>query len=226
MENSQKKIRRALDYFSAPQLLIVGFASVILTGAIILMLPISVREGATVSFIDALFTSTSAVCVTGLIAIDTADHFTVFGRAVVAALIQIGGLGVTCVGVSLILAAGRKIDFHTRKLIKESWNIDSYQGLVKLVKQVLMLTFAFEVVGAVLSFLVFSQDYSFWDAWGISIFHSIAAFNNSGFDILGNLQNLIPYSDSILLNLVTAGLIICGGIGFLVILDIKKKEKV
>ena len=225
MENSQKKIRRALDYFSAPQLLMVGFASVILTGAIILMLPISVREGATVSFIDALFTSTSAVCVTGLIAIDTADHFTVFGRAVVAALIQIGGLGVTCVGVSLILAAGRKIDFHTRKLIKESWNIDSYQGLVKLVKQVLKLTFAFEVVGAVLSFLVFSQDYSFWDAWGISIFHSIAAFNNSGFDILGNLQNLIPYSDSILLNLVTAGLIICGGIGFLVILDIKKKKR-
>ena len=225
MENSQKKIRRALDYFSAPQLLMVGFASVILTGAVILMLPISVREGATVSFIDALFTSTSAVCVTGLIAIDTADHFTVFGRAVVAALIQIGGLGVTCVGVSLILAAGRKIDFHTRKLIKESWNIDSYQGLVKLVKQVLKLTFAFEVVGAVLSFLVFSQDYSFWDAWGISIFHSIAAFNNSGFDILGNLQNLIPYSDSILLNLVTAGLIICGGIGFLVILDIKKKKR-
>ena len=222
MENSQKKIRRALDYFSAPQLLMVGFASVILTGAVILMLPISVREGATVSFIDALFTSTSAVCVTGLIAIDTADHFTVFGRAVVAALIQIGGLGVTCVGVSLILAAGRKIDFHTRKLIKESWNIDSYQGLVKLVKQVLKLTFAFEVVGAVLSFLVFSQDYSFWDAWGISIFHSIAAFNNSGFDIL---QNLIPYSDSILLNLVTAGLIICGGIGFLVILDIKKKKR-
>ena len=222
MENSQKKIRRALDYFSAPQLLMVGFASVILTGAVILMLPISVREGATVSFIDALFTSTSAVCVTGLIAIDTADHFTVFGRAVVAALIQIGGL---CVGVSLILAAGRKIDFHTRKLIKESWNIDSYQGLVKLVKQVLKLTFAFEVVGAVLSFLVFSQDYSFWDAWGISIFHSIAAFNNSGFDILGNLQNLIPYSDSILLNLVTAGLIICGGIGFLVILDIKKKKR-
>jgi trk system potassium uptake protein TrkH len=87
------------------------------------------------------------------------------------------------------------------------------------------LTFAFEVVGAVLSFLVFSQDYSFWDAWGISIFHSIAAFNNSGFDILGNLQNLIPYSDSILLNLVTAGLIICGGIGFLVILDIKKKKR-
>ena len=86
MENSQKKIRRALDYFSAPQLLMVGFASVILTGAVILMLPISVREGATVSFIDALFTSTSAVCVTGLIAIDTANHFTVFGRAVVADL--------------------------------------------------------------------------------------------------------------------------------------------
>ena len=224
MENSQKKIKRTLDYFSAPQILMAGFASVILIGALILMMPFSVREGASVSFIDALFTSTSAVCVTGLIAIDTADHFTVFGRGVVAALIQIGGLGVTCVGASLILAAGRKIDFHTRKLIKESWNIDSYQGLVRLVKQVLKMTFAFELIGAILSFLVFSQDYSFWDAWGISIFHSIAAFNNSGFDILGGLQNLIPYQNSVLLNLVTSGLIIFGGIGFLVILDIKKKK--
>ena len=176
------------------------------------------------SFVDALFTSTSAVCVTGLIAIDTADHFTTFGCTVVAALIPIGGLGVTCVGVSLILAAGKRVSFKTRKLIKESWNVDSYGGLVRLVKSVLKLALFFELIGAFLSFLVFVQGYTVPHAIGIGLFYSIAAFNNSGFDILGGLQNLIPYRDDVLMNLVTTGLIIFGGIGFLVIMDVKKKR--
>lgn len=218
------KIKKILQNSSPPRLIACGFAFVIFTGAILLMLPISIRAGEKVSFVDALFTSTSAVCVTGLIAIDTADHFTVFGRAVVALLIQIGGLGVTCVGVSLILAAGRRISLKTRMMIKESWNISSYQGLVKLVKYVLKITLLFELVGAFLSFLVFVQDFSPLDALGISIFHSIAAFNNSGFDILGGLTNLIPYQSNVLLNLTTAFLIITGGIGFLVIIDVKNKK--
>lgn len=219
-----KKIKEVIRKSSPPRLIAGGFAFVILTGALLLMLPVSIRKGATVSFIDALFTSTSAVCVTGLIAIDTADHFTVFGRTVVALLIQIGGLGVTCIGVSLILAAGRKISFKTRTLIKESWNISSYQGLVKLVKHVLKITLLFELIGTFFSFLVFVQDFSPLDALGISLFHSIAAFNNSGFDILGGLRNLIPYQSNVLLNLITAFLIIFGGLGFLVIIDIKNKK--
>lgn len=219
-----KKIKEVIRKSSPPRLIASGFAFVILTGALLLMLPVSIRKGATVSFIDALFTSTSAVCVTGLIAIDTADHFTVFGRTVVALLIQIGGLGVTCIGVSLILAAGRKISFKTRTLIKESWNISSYQGLVKLVKHVLKITLLFELIGTFFSFLVFVQDFSPLDALGISLFHSIAAFNNSGFDILGGLRNLIPYQSNVLLNLITAFLIIFGGLGFLVIIDIKNKK--
>ncbi len=219
-----KKIKKIIQKSSPPRLIAFGFAFVILTGAFLLMLPVSIREGETVSFVDALFTSTSAVCVTGLIAIDTADHFTVFGRTVVALLIQTGGLGVTCVGVSLILAAGRRISFKTRMMIKESWNISSYQGLVKLVKYVLKITLLFELVGTFLSFLVFVQDFSPLDALGISIFHSIAAFNNSGFDILGGLTNLIPYQNNVLLNLTTAFLIITGGIGFLVIIDVKNKK--
>lgn len=219
-----KKIKEVIRKSSPPRLIAGGFAFVILIGALLLMLPVSIREGATVSFIDALFTSTSAVCVTGLIAIDTADHFTVFGRTVVALLIQIGGLGVTCIGVSLILAAGRKISFKTRTLIKESWNISSYQGLVKLVKHVLKITLLFELIGTFFSFLVFVQDFSPLDALGISLFHSIAAFNNSGFDILGGLRNLIPYQSNVLLNLITAFLIIFGGLGFLVIIDIKNKK--
>ena len=178
----------------------------------------------TVSFIDALFTSTSAVCVTGLIAIDVADHFTVFGQAVVAALIQVGGLGVTSIGVGLILAAGKKVGMRSRVLVKEALNVDVAKGMVRLVKSVLLLTLGFELVGAALSFIVFSQDFPLPKALGVSVFHSIAAFNNSGFDILGGLRNLIPYQSDVLLNLTTCGLIIFGGIGFLVILDVWSKK--
>lgn len=207
------------------RLIAMGFAFVILTGAVVLVLPVSVWPDAEVSFVDALFTSTSAVCVTGLIAIDVADHFTPFGQAVVAVLIQIGGLGVTSVGVGLILAAGKRVSIRGRLLAKEALNVDSFQGIVKLVRAVLFMTLFFETLGAVLSFIVFIQDYPPLRALGISVFHSIAAFNNSGFDILGGLRNLIPYQDNILLNLTTAGLIIFGGIGFLVILDVMKQKQ-
>ena len=124
--------------------------------------------------IDALFTSTSAVCVTGLIAIDTADHFTALGQAIVALLIQIGGLGVTSVGVGIMIAAGRKVGLRGRTLVKEALNVDSYGGLVKLVKAILITTVCFETAGAVLSFIVFVQDYAPLHALGISVFHSVA----------------------------------------------------
>ena len=202
------------------RIIVLGFLMVILLGTILLMLPISINEGKNVSFINALFTSTSAVCVTGLIAIDTADTFTIFGRTVVALLIQIGGLGVTSVGVGFIMLMKRKIGIKERTLIKESMNLDSLKGVVKLVKSILLMTLIFESIGVILSYVVFSKDYSPLDALGISLFHSVAAFNNSGFDILGGLQNLIPYQNNILLNLTTCGLIIFGGIGFLVIKEI------
>ncbi|HIU31787.1 MAG TPA: H(+)-transporting ATPase [Candidatus Caccousia avistercoris] len=206
------------------RLIVLGFALVILLGTGLLLLPLSVREEAQVTFIDALFTSTSAVCVTGLIAIDTADHFTPFGQGVVAALIQVGGLGVTSLGVGLILAAKKRVGIKGRALVKESLNVDSFKGMVRLVKAVLFMTLCFELAGVALSFPVFVQDYPPLHALGISVFHSIAAFNNSGFDILGGLRNLIPYQSSVLLNLTTCGLIIFGGIGFLVILDVLKKR--
>ena len=206
------------------RLIVLGFALVILLGTGLLLLPVSVRDDVQVSFIDALFTSTSAVCVTGLIAIDVADHFTAFGQTIVAALIQIGGLGVTSIGVGLILAAGKRVSFKGRTLVKEALNVDGFKGMVRLVKAVLLMTLCFELVGMALSFIVFVQDYPPLRALGISAFHSIAAFNNSGFDILGGLRNMIPYQSDILLNLTTCGLIIFGGLGFLVILDILKKR--
>ena len=207
---------------SPGRLITLGFAAVILLGAVLLVLPISVKPGMEVAFIDALFTSTSAVCVTGLIAIDVYDHFTLFGQVVVAALIQVGGLGVTSVGVGLILAAGKRVSIKGRLLVKEALNVDSFKGMVRLVKAVLLTTLCFEGTGMVLSFIVFAQDYPLPRALWTSIFHSIAAFNNSGFDVLGDLQNLIPYQKDVLLNLTTCGLIIFGGLGFLVILDIKR----
>lgn len=207
---------------SPARLITLGFAFVILLGTVLLKLPVSIQEGAKVSWINALFTSTSAVCVTGLIAIDTAEHFTVFGRAVVAMLIQIGGLGVTSVGVGIILAAGKRVGLKERLLVKEAMNVSGIKGMVLLVRYVLWMTLCFETAGAALSYLVFIQKYSPLDALGISVFHSIAAFNNSGFDILGGLTNLIPYQDNVLLNLTTCGLIIFGGLGFLVILDVLK----
>ncbi len=207
------------------RLITLGFAMVILLGAIVLMMPFSIKKEAEVTFVDALFTSTSAVCVTGLIAIDTADHFTAFGQAMVAVLIQIGGLGVSSVGVGLILAAGKRVGFKGRLLVKEALNVDSYKGMVRLVKSIFLMTLCFELLGAVLSFVVFVQDYPLAHAIGISLFHSVAAFNNSGFDILGGLRNLIPYQNSILLNLTTCGLIVFGGLGFLVILDVIKHRR-
>ena len=220
-------MKRIFDFFrNQPpgRLITLGFFLVIMTGAFLLLTPMARRPGVDVSFVDALFTSTSAVCVTGLIAIDTYDTFSVFGRAVVALLIQVGGLGVTSVGAGLILAAGKKFSFKGRLLIKEGLNVDSFKGVVSLVKSVLLMTFCFELVGVILSFIVFVQDYPPLHALGNSIFHSIAAFNNSGFDVLGGLQNLIPYRDDVLLNLTTCGLIIFGGIGFLVILDVLRNR--
>lgn len=204
------------------RIIALGFALTILLGAVLLKLPVSVRDTATVSWTDALFTSTSAVCVTGLIAVDTADTFTPFGQAVVVALIQVGGLGVTSIGMGLALAAGRRISLRGRTLVREALNVDSLEGMIRLVRAVLFLTLCFELAGVVCSFPVFVQDFPPLHALWISIFHSVAAFNNSGFDILGGLRNLIPYHDNVWLNLVTCALIIFGGIGFLVMMDVVK----
>lgn len=204
--------------------LVLGFAFVILFGALILFLPISHNEGVDVHFIDALFTSTSAVCVTGLITVDTADTFNVFGRTIIAILIQIGGLGVASVGVSFILLARKKVTLKDRILVKEALNLDTMKGIVKLVKSVLLVTICFETTGAILSFIVFSKHYPFWDAVGISMFHAVSSFNNAGFDVLGNFKSLVGYEGDVLLNLTTTGLIIFGGLGFVVIKEIIRKH--
>ncbi len=194
-----------------------GFALVILLGSCLFMLPCSVKEGVELRYIDALYMSTSAVCVTGLISVDVGDTFTPLGQFFLAALIQTGGLGVTCIGAGVIVAMRRRVNLKGRNVIREAMNLNTGKGIVKFIKSVFLTTLSFELVGAALSFIVFIKDYPPLRAIGISLFHSIAAFNNSGFDVLGNFHN-------VLLNLVTCGLVVFGGIGFLVIRELIEKR--
>ncbi len=221
------KLRKKL---TPARIIALGFAAVIFIGSFLLILPCSVKDGVDVKYIDALYTSTSAVCVTGLITVDVGTAFTPIGQFFLAALIQIGGLGVTTVGGFIIIAVGKKINLRGRNLIKEASNLNSGKGIILFIKSVIITTVFFELIGAVLSFLVFSQNYPPLEALGISLFHSVAAFNNSGFDNLGlsgelySNVSLIPYQDNILLNLTTCGLIFFGGIGFLVIHEVINKR--
>lgn len=217
-------MKRLFKRMSSARIIALGFAAAIFIGSGLLMLPCSVRNGVDLKYIDALYTSTSAVCVTGLIAVDAGDTFTPFGQFILGALIQIGGLGVTSMGAGVILAVGKRINLKGRRVLRDAMNLDSGKGIVKFIKSVFLTTAAFELVGAALSFVVFVRDYPPLKALGISLFHSVAAFNNSGFDILGNFQSLTAYKDDAFLNLVTCFLIFFGGIGFLVIREIVEKR--
>lgn len=209
---------------SSGRLIAIGFALLILLGSVILMLPWCLRNDVSLRYIDALYTSASAVCVTGLTVVDTADTFTPLGQAVVGLLIQTGGLGVATVGAGIMLAMGRRVDLKGRTVLREAMNLSGDGGVVRLLKKVLTITAAFELTGAILSFPIFAQNYPVLKAVEVSLFHSIAAFNNSGFDILGGMRNLIPYQHSLLLNLVTCGLIFFGGIGFPVMSELAEKR--
>ncbi len=203
------------------RLIAAGFFIVMLIGAVLLSLPLSRTPENNMSFLDCIYTSTSAVCVTGLAVADTGASFTGFGQAVLCLLVQIGGLGVASVGAGVIMAIGRKVNMKGRALISEGANFGSGKGAVKFLRRVLAITFITEFIGAVCSFFVFIKDYSPLRAIWYSVFHSIAAFNNAGFDILGTGTSLYVYKDNVAMNLITSLLVIIGGIGFLVIMDLR-----
>ena len=213
---------------SAPRIIAFGFAAVILMGSVLLMLPCSIQPGQSIQYIDVLYTSASAVCVTGLLTMDSGVAFTPIGRFIIGALIQIGGLGVTTVGAGVILAMGRKINLKGRNLIQEAGNLENGKGAIRFVIAVLKTTLTIELIGAALSFLVFIRNYPPLEALGYSLFHAVTAFNNAGIDILGTSGDLhsncslLAYHDNLLLNIVTMLLIIFGGIGFLVIQEMRK----
>ena len=203
----------------------LGFLSLMLVGAVLLTLPISHNDGCEVSFLDALFTSTSAVCVTGLVAFDTGAVFSVFGRTVIGILIQIGGLGITTFGLGLILVMRKKAGMREMILAKESFNQSTVKGAMPLIRTVLFASLAFEAAGALACLPVFIPRYGVARGIGYSVFHSVASFNNAGFDIFGTGDSLYAFIDHTYINIVTALLVIFGGLGFFVMTDIVTKKK-
>ena len=212
-EKSYKK-----KHMTSFQLIIMGFAGVILLGTVLLMLPFSSAEKVITPFHEALFTATSAVCVTGLVVKDTGSYWSLAGQTIILALIQTGGLGVVTVAASVSLLSGKKISLMQRSTMQDAISAPKVGGLVRLTRFILRGTFLIEAAGTVLLLPVFMGDYGKKGIW-MSVFHSISAFCNAGFDILGTDSSMFPsltgYSGNILINLVIMLLIITGGIGFL-----------
>ena len=203
---------------SSFQIIISGFVGVILLGALLLMLPVSTTEGCITPFNETLFTATSAVCVTGLVVQDTGSYWSGFGQAVILALIQIGGLGVVTVAASFALLSGRKISLMQRSTMQDAISAPKVGGVVRLTQFILRGTFLIELLGAAAMLPVFCRDYGWRGIW-MAVFHSISAFCNAGFDILGTENNLYPsltgYTGSPIINITIMLLIVIGGIGFL-----------
>lgn len=202
------------------QILALGFLAVIIIGAIILTLPISSASGETTNFLDALFTSTSAVCVTGLVTLDTGTYWSVFGQTVIMLLIEIGGLGFMSFTTLIAIILGKKITLRDRLILQDAMNTFDIQGLVKMVQYVLIFTVSVQLSGALLFSTQFIPKFGFVKGLFYSIFHSVSAFCNAGFDLFGNFSSLTGYSDNWVVILVASALIIIGGIGFAVWIEI------
>ncbi|WP_296967441.1 TrkH family potassium uptake protein [uncultured Eubacterium sp.] len=211
----KSNIKKRLSSF---QVILLGFAGVILLGALLLMLPISSAERVVTPFNEALFTSTSAVCVTGLVVRDTGSYWSAFGQAVIITLIQIGGLGVVTIAASFSMLAGRRISLMQRSTMQDAISAPKVGGIVKLTKFIITGTFIIEAVGAVSMMPVFCKNFGAKGIW-MSVFHSVSAFCNAGFDILGTEGNqfcsLTPYTSNPVINITVMLLIVIGGIGFL-----------
>lgn len=209
------------------QIIILGFASVILLGAFTLMLPFSSKMGTVTNFSDALFTSVSAVCVTGLVVVDTATYWSYFGQLVILTLIQIGGLGVITVASFLVMLAGRRISLMQRQTMQNALSAPQMGGIVKLMRFIFKISFIVEVAGTILLFPVFVPLYGTEGVW-MALFHSVSAFCNAGFDLMGDktgeFSSLTSFSENGYLSIVISMLIIIGGIGFVTWKDVLTKK--
>ncbi len=203
-------------------ILISSFILVSILGAFLLSLPQATVNIEKLNFVDAFFTATSAVCVTGLIVVNTASDLSSFGQIVVLVLIQIGGLGFMTLATMMAIAIGKKISFKDRLLLKEALNQNSLKGILSLVKYIFILTFTTELLGAAFLSWRFTATYSLKEAMYMGIFHSISAFNNAGFDLFGN--SLINYNKDLFVQFTIAFLFIFGGLGFIVSLNVFQKR--
>lgn len=209
---------------SSSQIIILGFAGVILFGSILLTLPFSTRDGHGALFSDALFTATSAVCVTGLVVQDTATYWSTFGQAVIIALIQIGGMGVVTVAIAISSFSGKQISLKQRSTMQEAISAHKVGGIVRLTGFIIKMTIIFELLGAVIMAPTFCKEFGVLKGIWYAVFHSISAFCNAGFDLMGAktpYSSLTYFVDNPVINFVIMSLIIIGGIGFMTWDDIK-----
>ncbi len=214
-------------HISSFQIIIFGFLSVILIGAFLLALPFSSASGEWTSFSDALFTSTSAVCVTGLIVRDTATYWSLFGQFVILLLIQIGGLGVVTVALSIVLISGKKIGLKQRSTMQEAISAPQVGGMVRMTGFILKGVLIIEAIGAVLLSFSFCAEFGFWKGLWYAIFHSVSAFCNAGFDLIGvkaPFSSMTSYAANPWINLPLMLLIVIGGIGFFTWEDVLKNK--
>ncbi len=209
---------------SSSQIIIYGFAGVILIGCFLLMLPVASRDGSSADFLDALFTATSAVCVTGLVVQDTATYWSAFGQAVILMLIQIGGMGVITVALALVVLSKRHIDLQERLTMQVAISAPKTEGIVKLTGFIIKQSLFFEFVGAAVMIPVFCKEFGFFRGIWYAAFHSISAFCNAGFDLMGihtPYESLTSFANEPVINMAVMTLIIIGGIGFTTWDDIK-----
>lgn len=223
----RRKSRRPAMH--AAMVVALGFLIIILTGAVLLTLPISARSGEPTDFLDALFTATSATCVTGLVTVGTATHWSGFGQVVILLLIQIGGLGFMSLASIASFLTHRTITLRERMVMSAGLNLTENAGIVRLTRRVLLGTLAFEGAGAVLLATRFVPRVGLWKGIKMGVFHSVSAFCNAGFDLIGTPDNpfasLTGYADDVLVNLTIMALIVIGGLGFFVWGDIWDKRR-
>ena len=224
--NTNKSQKKSIFKFPA-QVIAISFMTVIIVGSILLMMPVSSRSGTSTAFLDALFTATSATCVTGLVVFDTFTHWSFFGQAIILLLIQIGGLGLVTITSFFNIALGRKLGLRSMQLAQESINSNSITDIARIIKFVVTASLTIELTGALLLSFTFVPKYGFEGIW-ISFFLAVSGFCNAGFDILGReseFTSLSNYVGNINVNLTISALIILGGLGFLVWRDIINYHK-
>ncbi|NIK78506.1 trk system potassium uptake protein TrkH [Paenibacillus castaneae] len=206
--------------WSPPRILVSGFAVIILLGAFLLTLPFASSSGTRLSLVDALFTATSATCVTGLVVVDTGSYFSVAGQVILMALIQLGGLGFMTMATLIALVFRKRISLKERLVLQEAMNQSSMEGIVRLIRRVIIYSLSIELVGAVLFASRFAADMPLGKAIYYGVFHSISAFNNAGFDIFGGYRSLTLYASDPTVSITAILLVIFGGLGFVVMSDL------
>ncbi len=217
-------MRRLSKQLSSSQIIILGFAAVIFLGSLLLMLPFSTQSGDGASFFDALFTATSAVCVTGLVVQDTASYWSSFGQAVILAMIQIGGMGVVTVAIAVSSFSGRQIGLKQRSTLQEALSAHQVGGIVRLTGFIIKASLLFELLGALAMAPTFCREFGLLKGLWYALFHSVSAFCNAGFDLMGvrsPFSSLTYFAVEPAINLTVMALIVIGGIGFMTWDDIR-----